>query len=234
MKAPQDLPVWLWAVFPPLMFVALVLAWFTEPAWVQEMTRRDTAEGGGGVVEHATFLMLLPGIVAGFAVFRGRARLPDARLGWWVLLGTLACIYFAGEETSWGQHYFSWQSPELFKLLNKQQETNLHNMSSWLDRKPRAVVELGVIIGGLLLPLWRWLRGTRLNPRGLAYWILPTAVLVPTALLFMVFRLHKWVRDSTGFEVTDWLSDSETREYYIALFLSLYLLSIWRRLRSSR
>jgi hypothetical protein len=49
--------------------------------------------------------------------------------------------------------------------------------------------------------------------------------------LFVLFRVHNWVTDTGGAGIVDWLSESEVREYYIALFLALYLLSIWKRLR---
>jgi hypothetical protein len=227
-----DLPAWLWLAFPPAMLLLLLAAAAAGPSYVGMITRADHDPAGTGIAEHATVLVLLPGIVAGFAVFRNAARLPDPRLGWWVLAWTLACIYFAGEEISWGQHFIGWQSPDLFQAINRQQETNIHNISSWLDRKPRALVELWIMVGGLAVPAVRWLRRSAGDRSSLAYWILPTAVVVPTALLFLLFRVHKWVADATGVELAGWLSESEVREYYIALFLSLYLLSIWQRLRT--
>jgi len=230
----NDLPAWLWLAFPPAMLLLLFVAAAAGPEYVPLITRNDHDPAGTGIAEHATVLVLLPGIVAGFDVFRIRDRLPDARLGWWVLMWALACVYFAGEETSWGQHYFGWHSPELFQAVNSQHETNIHNISSWFDRKPRAMVEIWIMVAGLAIPAWRWLRGRRPDPASQSYWILPTAVLMPSAGLFLLFRVHKWVTDSGGAGIADWLSESEVREYYIALFLSLYLLSIWRRLRAPR
>lgn len=227
----QDLPLWLWALFPPLMLLLLAVAAALGPEYASMVTRSDHDPAGTGIAEHATVVVLIPGIIAGFAAFRARARLPEARLGWWVLAWTLACVYFAGEETSWGQHYFGWHSPELFQAVNRQHETNIHNISSWFDRKPRALVELWVMVAGLVIPAWHWLRGRPADAARPGYWILPTAAMMPSAALFLLFRIHKWVTDSGGAGIVDWLSESEVREYYIALFLSLYLLSIWKRLR---
>src|SRR3546814_4167282 len=53
----------------------------------------------------------------------------------------------AGEEASWGQHYAGWLTPDNWQALNDQGETNLHNTSSWLDQKPRTLLEIGVIVG---------------------------------------------------------------------------------------
>src|SRR3546814_9825984 len=56
-------------------------------------------------------------------------------------------------EASWGQHYAGWLTPENWQALNDQGETNLHNTSSWLDQKPRTLLEIGVIVGGILIPM---------------------------------------------------------------------------------
>ena len=114
----------------------------------------------GGIVEHLTVLVLLPGIAAGaVAVLRHRRAFPEPWVAAWVATWTAACIYFAGEEISWGQWIFGWETPEAMEALNDQGETNLHNMSSWLDQKPRALVETWIVVGGLLLPVLRRVRG---------------------------------------------------------------------------
>ncbi len=43
------------------------------------------------------------------------------------LIGALGSLYIAGEEMSWGQHFFHWNTPEYWAEVNRQQETNLHN-----------------------------------------------------------------------------------------------------------
>ena len=44
---------------------------------------------------------------------------------------SLAVLFFVafGEELSWGQHYFGFETPEAIQGLNQQQELNLHNLS---------------------------------------------------------------------------------------------------------
>lgn len=63
-------------------------------------------------------------MVASFALLRRRGHAHRAFFG---VLG-LACLYVVGEEISWGQQIFDWESPEWFKEKNLQGETNLHNM----------------------------------------------------------------------------------------------------------
>lgn len=230
-RTAQDLPAWIWAGLPPLMLALLVVATLVAPGWIPAITRSDHDPAGAGLAEHATVIVLIPGIAAGFAAFGARRRLPDRRLGWWILMWTLACVYFAGEEISWGQHLFGWRTPEVLQALNRQHETNLHNVSSWFDRKPRAVVEIWILFAGLAVPLWRRLSGRAADASRAAYWLWPTMAVVPSAALFLLFRAHKWYAEASGRQIVVWLSESEVREYYVAVFLSVYLASIWWRLR---
>ena len=55
---------------------------------------------------------------------------------------TLGIIYFFLEEISWGQHYLKWESFEIFKALNNQGETNIHNISNIFDQLPRGILTL--------------------------------------------------------------------------------------------
>ena len=226
-----DLTALLWFVFPPLMLLILIPLAYVDPELFQLMMAKDDE---GGIVEHATVLILLPGIVAGFAVFfYHRKNLPYPWLGWWVLMWTLACIFFAGEEISWGQWFFEWKSPEVFKQLNSQEETNLHNITPWLFQKPQALVEIWIVIGGLVLPLWRrykahiWI----LPDKTWQYWLWPTYVCMPAAAFALLLRFLKPLFKAAPLPQLERLGSGELREYYIALFLGLYLLSFWLRIR---
>ena len=229
--SPPDLPALLWAVFPPLMLLILFVLAYVDPEFFQLMMAKDDE---GGIVEHATVVVLLPGIAAGFAVFfYHRKNLPHSLLGWWILMWSLACIFFAGEEISWGQWFFQWKSPEVFKQLNSQQETNLHNMTPWLFQKPQALVEIWIVLGGLVLPLWRrykqniWV----LPDDRWTYWAWPTYVCMPAAAFALVLRFFKPFFKAVPMPHLERLGSGELREYYIALFLCLYLLSFWFRIR---
>jgi len=250
---PRDLPTWLWAGLPPVLYIALLIIWPTAPELFNKLLLKEVlAEGKpGGLVEHLTVIVLLPGLAAGFwAALRWGRHLPG---GWltagWFALWSLACVYFAGEEASWGQHLFGWETPDWldefyrsFGMINDQGETNLHNASSWLDQKPRAIVELWIVIAGIIIPMIYLLSpNARHNPRGVIYWLLPTPIGLVAASLMLLVRVLDLLAEpmggaadasATGLRhfITD-LGGSEVREYYIALFLSLYLLSFWQRAR---
>ena len=224
----RDLPTWLWLWFPPL----LLLVQYGFRIYDHALYRR-WIEGELALVELATPCVLLIGIAAGIAAMRMRHRLPEARLGIWLSLVVIGSIYFAGEELSWGQHLFGWQTPELLETINDQEETNVHNISSWFDQKPRLLLELWVLIGGVIYPLMHW-RERGAAPRTWQSWFWPTHVVLPAAVLAIVVRIPERLKPLLG--VQSWpleIRYSEPQEYYFALFLTIYTLSIWYRLRQS-
>ncbi|MGK7651452.1 hypothetical protein ACSQ76_03175 [Roseovarius sp. B08] len=81
-----------------------------------------------GFVEYGTAIFLL---FASFVLI-GNARSLKARSATLAFACTLfyALLFFfaAGEEISWGQRIFGWETGETFQQINKQQETNLHNL----------------------------------------------------------------------------------------------------------
>jgi len=187
---------------------------------------KDDDSMGPHLIENLTVLSLFPAIAAGLFAFRKRVHPPARPLfRFWPLLWALACLYFAGEEISWGQWLFHWNTPETLATLNDQGETNLHNISSWLDQKPRALVEVFIITAGLLLPMWQ--RTSKPAPHKTnwmtdgVHWITAPAALIPATLLFLTIRVFDWFPSQT----LPNLDNSELREFTIAWFLMLYLLS---------
>ncbi|MGH8119251.1 MAG: hypothetical protein ACRESK_01400, partial [Gammaproteobacteria bacterium] len=162
-----------------------------------------------------------------------RKRLPAPWLHIWILLTTLACIYFAGEEISWGQSFFHWQTPETISRVNDQYETNLHNMSSWLDQKPRLLLALGILIGGIILPLWRKWKGIIYTDNNWRYWFWPDIVCLPAALLaFLIKAPQRYANLAGHWPFSAPFRTSEMQEFYFAYFLMLYLISWYIRLKN--
>jgi hypothetical protein len=226
----KDLHWMVWGVFPPVALIGVIIGYYCSPDFYELMTRRD--EIGFGVVENATFLVLIPGVVAGFSIFSQRSKLQDWRVGWTSLACAFACIYFAGEEISWGQHYMGWETGEVFSTINQQKETNLHNINGWFNQKPKMLVEWWLLIGGIILPVWRLIGRKPGKRTGFFAEFWPTHVVIPTAMLYLSMRSAYWWQDATDDDIPAWMYDPETREYFIALYLALYLLSLWRRLSS--
>ena len=228
---PTNLPTWAWLWLPlAVLAVELGVRMINEPLY------RQLWQSELGPVETGTVVVLLPGILAGIMALRQMGGLPARWLAGWLVLIIAGSIYFGGEEASWGQHWLGWQTPEGLASLNDQGETNLHNTSSWLDQKPRLLLELGVLVGGLLYPLFLWLlrRERPTDPGDPHYWLWPSHQLLPTALLAIAIGLPQRLEKIFGWPIPYPLDirASETQEFYFALFLALYLWSFQRRLNA--
>ena len=225
-KNKYELQAWLWLWLPVVFFVFIF-----GSAIVSNYVHDNYFTGELGIIELATAIMLVPAIIAGFLIFINREKLVTKQLGYWILLVTLACVYIAGEELSWGQHLWGWETPEWIKENNKQQETNLHNTSGWFNQKPRLLLEISVLIGGIFLPLKRKLQGIHLPRDSWQYWLYPTMVCLPAAMIAILSYLPD--RIDVLSKLSDTVVDvrySEVQELYFAIFLMIYLLSIRKRL----
>lgn len=230
---PASLPTWFRITahaVPWLLCIYFLTITLFDPQLMHLYLSKDHV-AGGGLVENLTVIFLLPGIIAGLYAFTLQRRLMQP--GWaayWLLAWILACIYFAGEEISWGQWYFGWDTPEAFSRINDQNEMNLHNTSTWFDQKPRALVELWIFLGGLLLPVYRHFQRPMEKQRW-DYWINPVGSLVSAALFFTLVRFAGWINDP---DINNLFGSSELREMCVAVFLSLFLLSYPARLAQLR
>jgi hypothetical protein len=177
---------------------------------------------GCGILEFSHFLMPL----ASLFIAASLLLLPFVRARPLVftvaLIGALSCLHIAGEEMSWGQHFFHWNTPEYWVEVNRQEETNLHNTYAVFEKWPRAILEVGILIGGLLVPL-----AAVFDPRvraNLLSLFLPPAALVPAAIGAAVFKfadvLH--ARDLIAELVG---RPSEAVETYLYFFILAYLTS---------
>ena len=194
------------------------------PAAFSAMLAKDGVDGGG-VFEHLTVAACIPGIFAGLAIVA--RRLHSRERLWYVAAWTAALVYFAGEEASWGQWYFGWQTPESFLPFNDQGETNLHNVSSWLDQKPRILVEFFVFAAGFALPLYYAAGGKK------KFWdmlVLP-ASFCPWGAIFILSRIGDWLPAN---EFLARIGDSEFREFIIACFLSDYIAHLFIRAKNRK
>jgi len=225
-----ELPVFLWLWLPLIMATVILAAWLL----LDTVTFNRWFLGELAIIEVLTPLLLLPAIVCGIRAWSLRAWLPQRWLSWWILLVILGCIYFAGEEVSWGQHFFGWQTPEELAAINDQRETNLHNISSWLDQKPRFMLELFVLFGGVILPAWRLAAGEVFTTDSVSYWFWPACVCLPSALLAILVYMPDRLISGIDYSESGMLRLSEIQELFYATFLFIYLASITARLKSRR
>jgi hypothetical protein len=183
-----------------------------------------------GIIENLTVVFLVGAVVAlvRFASrhFKAVPRLDRALL---VIL-VLGCIYFAGEELSWGQHLVGFKTPGEYHTLNKQKEMNLHNLEHGFfrfifDRAPRTGVTVGVLVSGIILPFFR---------PAMPAWIrryIPGKAVVPTAVLAVFVSVpDKIFAAATGTRAS--IDSGEMKEFYIALYILLFSLTFLAMLRA--
>lgn len=186
---------------------------------------RSSLVNENGPLEILQFLVLI------LACFTALYYLLRTRKDVWkfipfLLVSALAgCIYVAGEEISWGQHFFGWETPESWRYINDQQETNLHNTTSWLDQKPRLLLEIGVIVGGLLLPLLK-----ARKPSVIPGWLkdlTPPVTFGVIAVCFLIVKTFDKIGDMGGISL--FARPAEITELYIYFFILLYLIFLGQK-----
>ncbi len=225
----RDVSPLLWLVFPPVILLVQFGAKLVGEDFYLRFIDSEL-----GLVEGLTPLFLLIAAVVAFRIAWKRKRFPVALMKPWLYLFALGAFLFAGEELSWGQHYFRWETPEAWTEFNPRGETSIHNASSVFDKLPRLVLTAAAVLGGILAPLLNWRRDRAGATRGsFGYWMLPTAVCLPTCVLSLIVTLPKKYYESyLDTEVPRLLaiSPGETKEYFFALFFLLYVFSLRRRL----
>lgn len=195
-------------------------------------------ERGPGENATAVFALAAAGLSVALARSRGIRSVRWLRLGFYLTAGL--GVLLAGEEMSWGQHFFGWQTPEWLGTLNKQNETNVHNIADRvLDQKPRALVAGLIFVGCIVLPVLlqagklAWLGRARV-----AQWLVPEATLMPVAAMVFVPRIFD--RIQVWFDVTlphpfdiDTRYHQEMQETFIAMAIFLYLLTLFLKARAA-
>ena len=220
-----EIPTWIWLGLMPLPLIIHLASGYFFGDTVFFLRR---IESESGVIENGTALLLIPAFV--FALLAAhRLRPAFGRRAWvWFGLYALMCFGFAGEEISWGQHWWGWNSPEYFAEHNRQGETNLHNLNIHLGRVAKSIVTLAIIIGGLVMPLMR--RSKPADLSDIRTFVIPSFVCVPAAAFVFGVRLIE--RFKTWFDL-EWsilaVNLKENQELYIAVFLLIYAWSAARR-----
>lgn len=146
----------------------------------------------------------------------------------WVGLAALCCFYVGGEEISWGQHIFDWTSSDFWQQVNDQNETNLHNTSSWLDQKPRLILLVGVILGGLMIPVSRKFNFSFAPVRFEI--IYPSWRLSLTAMFVLLITFLDKVEEAID-SLSIFERASEIQELYMFYFVMLYMIELYTRFK---
>ena len=221
----RDLPVWLWLYLPAGL---VILQLFTVIIF-DSQTYALLMEGELGFIENLTVALILGAAVTGILVFNQRFYFTFQKFKFFIILFIAGCIYIAGEETSWGQHYLQWETPERVMEINKQKETNLHNIHKIFGVFPKILLEWTIYLTGAFSLMRIYRKKPAYYPeRDWQFWCLPTHVVITTSILAFIYRVVD--RIENWFHLDFPIDPDEMHECLIATFLLLYMLSIYRRL----
>jgi len=209
---------WWWLGIPVAVAAFALISYQISPDW----NWRWVSSEGLGFLEIAQFGVMVIGLVIAvqllFDPFVRRRPLVFAVTA----LAALSCFYIAGEEVSWGQHIVYFDPTGLLPEDNHSGEFSIHNVHDIFERAPRTVLEIGVFLGGIVVPLWcavapKW-RASRLAL------FLPAAALVPAAIGALLFKA---IDVSSAGLVS---RPSESIEFYLYFFILAYLIVFERRI----
>lgn len=217
-----------WA--PPLLVPVVILtAWQAGPdAYARWVSAPDS------ILEDALGVVLVVALITSIHAVSRPETSRYRRLRPWLVVWCLGLFYFLGEDLNWGQYIFGWQPPEFFAEHNKEAETNLHNMSTWFNQKPRLAVQLWILVAGFLVPLgWRWPRQATAKFVPAVLW--PGRKTMWLALLAAILPAFEWIAivifgPSLGGVPVRF---SEIQEFFFAWFFLLYAIDLTGRLRTA-
>lgn len=176
-----------------------------------------------GPIELMQWVVITLAFFVSIATLLKVSRKTEPFLFGWVAIAALSCFYISGEEVSWGQHFLNWDTPSYWAVVNDQQETNLHNTTAWLDQKPRLILMIGIVLGGIIFPLLQKFKPGVL-PEKYAIIYPPMALMVISFLVIGPYTIDKIV--------DIFARVSEVQELYMYYFILLYMLVLRRRIMS--
>ena len=220
-------------LFWSIAFPLLVCGVHAMALWLIPDSTRRWFNGELGPVETVTALLFLIVAVDALRLVVRLGSRPLPMRAWvrvWFFLFVLGGVGMFLEESSYGQHWFGFQTPDYFEAHNKQQEMSLHNLASDIpSRVLRRVMEIGLPIFGILLPaIHLFLRGSY-TPGHWPYYVLPKLELTAWILLAASIRPIRNLYESGA--LPPWLGPvGEFQELLWAGALGLYIRVMSRRL----
>lgn len=221
-------PRWTWLHLPVAAAVVTAILHQVAPEWSWRWLFRE----GWSVIEMAHFLVPLACAVVAFRAWWRLPRGAGPMLAAMLLVLAAGAFYIAGEEHSWGQHFFGWETPERWAEINRQEETNLHNTTSWLNHKPRVVLNLLVIFATVIVPLMQWAgRGEGLLRR--IRFALPGPETRPLGALVIFYMIYDGLaKDGILPKIAS--REAEMHELFLYGYLLLYAVQMARRIEAWR
>ncbi|MBC8402651.1 MAG: hypothetical protein H8E14_14285 [Candidatus Marinimicrobia bacterium] len=206
-------------VFTPLVLLLFCLLGLIIPATI-DATLWLLKENHP--VELLTFISLLAAGILGIRLIWLTRQTGEA---WWIsiffTLFTIAILFTAMEEIAWGQWFFGFDTPEVWRDINRQDETTFHNIGSLQGHTEILRVIFG--LGGLIGLALNWLPKFK-----------PIAVPQALWLWFIIIAGHASIDYYNDFysigKQFDWvmMKSSEFLEMLIGMAGFLYVSLHWK------
>lgn len=216
---------WWWLGIPIAIAIALLVVHTYWPAFYLDHVLPEHT----GLLENSHFAFPFIGLILCIRMLwkHNLGALPLLKIA--VIIFAIACFYIAAEEESYGQHLFQWSSPEGWDKINRQNETNLHNTSYFLNQFPQTLLQIAIVIGGIILPIVRRFTG-QLKPPIIDF-LTPPAAIMPVGIIAMLFKQLDRFQKHGVIENEILMRPSEAAETFFALFILFYLIMLYRRTR---
>ena len=213
-----------WFIIFPLGILAGVLA---SHAVDEPFYKKWILPEGYGFLEVGQFVLVMAAMVVCLWLVTRPLPKTWSFLRTFLLIGAAACLYIGGEEMSWGQHWFGWGTPEAWSAINRQDETNLHNTNYVFNQLPQVILEIGILVAGIVLPLLNRILG------GFKHWFLqlitPPMMIICLPLIVLGLKgLSTLQKQNIGRDIL--LRPSETMELFEYMFILFYLVILVRRI----
>jgi hypothetical protein len=169
---------------------------------------------------------LVLGIIATRRLWRGEER----GIAFLYMALCFGLFFLIGEELSWGQRIFGWGTAGSFAGINKQEETNLHNVYG----VGAAFKWIQLLVGayGTILPLvfLRWSAPARFKK--MISMVIPHYTLIPYFSLLFVWRIYRDFAEAPEkyyFAISEY---NEVMELVLSMGMFLFMVFQLRRLKS--
>ncbi len=187
-----------WLLFwMPVLFSVLVVF----SALNRNLFRFMLAEDGP--IEWATFGLFVAAMILGVLVTNLCLRANLKWHAWFFGFFTIAMLFCAGEELSWGQRLFDWETPDALRIPGVQDEIIFHNLGGTFG-----IFNIGILlvefIGGIAYFVKRQL--TAGKPGNRLHYFFPPLCLASSFAIALIYRL---------LQITIW----QEREYVVQKYV---------------
>ena len=193
-------PIWEYKIFVTSTFHITPFSFYEEKIFIKNFWSEN------GFVENLQSILLFLSII--FIIKYKNIYKKNLLIRIFLIIYLIGLIYYFGEEISWGQHFFRWESSEFFKNYNNQNETNIHNISNLFDQLPRTLVLLWC---GIIVPFIMIIQNYIKINKDILKILCPDRklLIISISLLFFVipdllidkFNLHPGWTDPSGFRL---------------------------------